>query len=197
LNHLAHFLLAPRDEQSIAGTLLADFHRGPIAPPLPDAVRAAIGLHRAIDGATDRMAPIRALKASFGPGARRYAGLALDLYFDYSLARRWDIHATIPFDTFVDATYDALGRTIDDDYVPQRMGHFARAMRDGDWLRSYRTFAGVEAALARLEHAFRRRFDRAVDLRPAAAELRRLAADCDDAFDTLFPALQRIADPRP
>jgi acyl carrier protein phosphodiesterase len=196
VNHLAHFLLAPRDAQSIAGTLLADFHRGPVAPPLPDAVRAAIALHRAIDGATDRMDSIRGLKASFRPGARRYAGLALDLYFDHCLVRRWDRHAATSFDAFVDATYAALEATLDEDYVPHRMRMFAEAMRDGDWLRSYRALDGVDAALVRLQHAFRRRFGREVDLGPAASELKRLATDCDAAFDTLFPALRRIADRR-
>jgi len=195
LNHLAHFLLAPRDHESIAGTLLADFHRGPIGPPLPAKVRAAIALHRAIDGATDRIEPVRALKAAFLPGARRYAGLALDLYFDYCLARRWERHAAMPLDAFVADTYRALERTTDEDYVPQRMRLFARAMRDDDWLMSYRSLAGVDAALVRLQHAFRRRFAREVDLAPAASELQRLSSECDAAFDTLFPALRRIAGP--
>jgi acyl carrier protein phosphodiesterase len=197
LNHLAHFLLAPRDAQSVAGTLLADFHRGPIAPPLPDAVRSAIALHRAIDGATDRMRPIGELKASFRPGARRYAGLALDLYFDHCLVRRWDGWAATPLDAFVDATYRALDGEMDAAYVPHRMRLFARAMRDHDWLRSYRSFDGVEAALGRLQQVFRRRFGREVDLAPAAAELGRLAVECDAAFDTLFPALQHIAHSAP
>ena len=77
MNHLAHFLLAPAGPQALLGTLLADFHRGPIDASLPPDVANAVRLHRAIDSATDSHAEVLALKAVFPPGRRRFAGLAL------------------------------------------------------------------------------------------------------------------------
>ena len=194
MNHLAHFLLAPPTREAAVGTLLADFHRGAIGPELPERIAGAIALHRAIDRETDRHDELHTLKAAFVPGYRRFAGVALDLYFDHCLARDWGRHADLPFEAFVTTTYDRLIEGLDEDYVPERMRGFAAAMRDNDWLGSYRDFAGVEAALGRLNHAFRRRFQREVDLRPLGGELWRLREACDATFANLFPHLRQLAD---
>jgi acyl carrier protein phosphodiesterase len=191
LNHLAHFLLAPHTRDATVGTLLADFHRGAVSADLPGAIADAIRLHRAIDSETDRHPTVHALKATFGTAERRFAGLALDLYFDHCLVRDWPRHAEIEFDAFVDATYERLITGLPADYVPERMRGFATAMCDQDWLRSYREFAGVEAALGRLNGTFRRRFGRIVELRPLADELQRLQPHCDAAFAALFTHLHQ------
>jgi len=193
LNHLAHFLLAPAEPQAVVGTLLADFHRGAIDASLPDAVARAVRLHRAIDSATDGHAEVLALKAAFAPGRRRFAGLALDLYFDHCLTRDWPRYADVALDAFVAATYAALDAQLDAPFVPRQMRGFATAMREHDWLRSYGTLDGVAAGLGRLEHTFRRRFAREVALRPLRDELERLQPECDAAFTAIFPRLQRRA----
>jgi acyl carrier protein phosphodiesterase len=193
LNHLAHFLLAPAEPQALLGTLLADFQRGPVDASLPRDVARAVRLHRAIDSATDSHAEVLALKAAFMPGRRRFAGLALDLYFDHCLSRDWPRYAAEPLDAFVEATYAAIDAQLGAPFVPQRMRGFAAAMRDQDWLRSYATLDGVAAALGRLEHTFRRRFAREVDLGPLLDEIVRLQPACDATFAAIFPRLQRWA----
>jgi acyl carrier protein phosphodiesterase len=193
MNHIAHFLLAPHTEEGTVGTLLADFYRGPISAALPDAIVAAIALHRAIDSHTDRHPATRDAKSLFAPGLRRYAGVALDLYFDHCLARDWDQYGTIPFTAFVDATYERLTGGLDAGYVPDRMRRMAQAMRTEDWLGAYQDFDGVERALGRLNHAIRHRFGREVDLLPLAVELRRLRPQLDAAFSVLFPDVARLA----
>ena len=192
LNHIAHFLLAPHTAPGAAGTLLADFHRGAIGPELPPEVARAIALHRAIDGHTDRHPVSAGARSLFDPGMRRYAGVALDVHFDHCLARRWDRHAAVPFEAFVQATYARLEEglvTLDLRDPPERLHGFARAMIDGDWLGEFRRFEGVERTLERLNYAIRRRFGREVDLRPLAGELRRLHDPLEQAFDALFPDL--------
>lgn len=196
MNHIAHFLLAPQTEQGTVGTLLADFYRGPISMALPEEIVAAIALHRAIDSHTDRHPATGAAKSLFAPGLRRYAGVALDLYFDHCLVRDWDRYATTPFAIFVDATYERLTRGQDATYVPDRMRRMARAMRTDDWLGAYQDFNGVEQALGRLNHAIRHRFGREVDLLPLAYELRRLRPQLDIAFSVLFPDVARRAEKR-
>lgn len=193
MNHIAHFLLAPHTEEGTVGTLLADFYRGPIAMALPEAIATAIALHRAIDSHTDRHPATGDAKSLFAAGLRRYAGVALDLYFDHCLVRDWDQHAATPFATFVDATYARLTSGLDAAYVPDRMRRMARAMRAEDWLGAYQDFDGVERALGRLNHAIRHRFGREVDLLPLALELRRLQPRLDAAFSELFPDVARLA----
>ena len=193
LNHIAHFLLAPHTEDGAIGTLLADFHRGPIGSDLPDGVASAIALHRAIDGHVDRHPVVADARSRFAPGHRRHAGVALDLYFDHCLVRKWPRHAAIPFDAFIGATYRRLRTGIDRGDLPPPTHRFTRAMIADDWLRAFARFDGVEAALGRLNFAIRRRFGRDVDLRPLAGELQRLEQPLDDAFDALFADLVGFA----
>ncbi len=193
MNHIAHFLLAPHTVEGATGTLLADFQRGAIPAELPADIRAAIRLHRSIDSHTDRHAVTAAARALFAPGLRRYAGIALDLYFDHCLVRNWAAHGQQSFPSFVADTYERLGTGVDAGYVPSRMRRMAAAMRSDDWLGAYATPDGVLAALHRLNYAIDRRFGREVDLVPLFGELRRLGPDLDDAFDTLFPALSAFA----
>ncbi len=193
MNHIAHFLLAPQTGEGVIGTLLADFVRGPVAADLPPAVAAAVRLHRAIDGETDRLPATQALRGSFAPDVRRFAGIALDLYFDHCLARDWARYSPREFDAFVGGVHDELAAGIEAPYVPASMKRFAAAMREREWLRSYADFAGIEAALGRLNHTFLRRFQRTVDLLPMAGELRRLKPECDQAFAGVFAHLQAFA----
>ena len=193
LNHIAHFLLAPHTELGATGTLLADFHRGPIGTDLPVGVGSAVALHRAIDSHTDRHAATYAAKSLFAPEFRRYAGVALDLYFDHCLARNWDRYAGPPFGGFIAATYRRVNDGLAAPYVPDRMRRMASAMCTGDWLGAYAEFDGVESALGRLNDAIRQRFAREVDLLPLAGELQRLRPELDAAFAVLFPYVMRLA----
>jgi acyl carrier protein phosphodiesterase len=196
MNHIAHFLLAPHTAEGAVGTLLADFYRGPISSALPEEIVAAIALHRAIDSHTDQHEATRDAKSLFATGLRRYAGVALDLYFDHCLAREWEHYASVPFAAFVGATYERLTGGLAAVYVPDRMRRMARAMRTDDWLGAYQDFNGVEQALGRLNHAIRHRFGREVDLLPLAYELRRLRPQLDIAFSVLFPDVVRRAEKR-
>jgi acyl carrier protein phosphodiesterase len=196
MNHIAHFLLAPQTAHGVVGTLLADFHRGPISTALPPEVAGAVALHRAIDSHTDQHRATRHARALFATGPRRYAGVALDLYFDHCLAREWGQYASVPFAAFVGATYERLESGLAATYVPDRMRRMARAMRNEDWLVAYRNFEGVERALGRLNHAIRHRFGREVNLSPLADELRRWQPEIDFAFGELFPDIARLAQTR-
>lgn len=196
VNHIAHFLLAPHTPDAAVGTLLADFYRGPIAAALPGEIAEAIALHRAVDGYTDRHRVTSAAKALFALGLRRYAGVALDLYFDHCLVRAWDQYARIPFPEFVGATYVRLMGGLDALYVPDRMRGMARAMYAEDWLGGYSEFDGVRRALGRLNDAIRHRFGREVDLLPLADELLRLEPELDVMFGELFPDVARLAENR-
>lgn len=156
----------------------------------------AIALHRAVDGYTDRHPIVAEAKARFEPPLRRYAGVALDLYFDHCLTRAWSDYAAFEFDAFIDDTYEHLQSGLDSLDLPEETHRFVDAMISNDWLRAFVDFEGVENALARLNHAIRRRFAREVDLRPLGLELSRLAPDLDRAFVVLFPDLVGFVETR-
>lgn len=90
MNFLAHLWLADRTGTSLAGSVLGDVVRGADLSAYPEDVALGIRLHRKVDAATDRHPVMAAQKALFAEGARRYAGIVLDLAADRALAHAWD-----------------------------------------------------------------------------------------------------------
>ena len=96
MNYLAHAWLARHSDDAILGAMLGDFVHGQQALldwPVP--VREEIVRHRFIDRYTDSHPEVIAARARFGT-LRRYAGIALDVYFDHCLARGWARCASSP-----------------------------------------------------------------------------------------------------
>jgi acyl carrier protein phosphodiesterase len=72
------------------GGMIGDFVRGRRAlRDYPDPVRRGIELHRYIDRCTDHSVVVKNLRRSFPREFRRYAGIIIDLAYDYELACNW------------------------------------------------------------------------------------------------------------
>ncbi|HLQ85374.1 MAG TPA: ACP phosphodiesterase, partial [Salinisphaeraceae bacterium] len=89
MNLLAHLYLAETSHTSAAGQILGDMVKGRLEGRLDAYTEAGIRLHRSIDSFTDRHPITAELKQQFAPPLRRYAGILVDIGFDYCLARRW------------------------------------------------------------------------------------------------------------
>ena len=188
MNHLAHVLLAGDEEALQLGGMLGDFvHGHPDPQRWPARVIAGIRLHRAIDVYTDGHAEVLAAKARLPPPYRRYAGIALDMWFDHSLARdfsRWDAR---PLARVSCGLRDLLRRH--DALLPPGLQRFARYMEAHDLPAGYADPAVLGRALAgvgqRLRHA-----------NPLAAMLpvlQRHEAQLQSHFEAFFPQLQAFA----
>ena len=82
--------------------------RGPLPEAMPDDLARSVQLHRRIDAATDRHPAMVAARAEFGPGARRYAGIVLDLVCDHVLAQDWGVYSDEPLGDFVGRAASAV-----------------------------------------------------------------------------------------
>lgn len=89
MNLLTHLYLADRTGTSFAGQILGDVVKGRLGERYPDDISAGIRLHRGIDRFSDDHPQHQAMRALFDPPLRRYAGILVDIGFDYSLARAW------------------------------------------------------------------------------------------------------------
>lgn len=90
MNHLAHALLADgRGDAFALGSAVGDFVHGRPDPAWPAAQQAGLRFHRSIDRYTDSHPAVVAARREFDPPLRRYAGIALDIWFDHLLARDW------------------------------------------------------------------------------------------------------------
>ena len=188
MNHLAHVLLAGADPERRLGGVLGDFVRGTPDPSLPSGVREGIALHRAIDGYTDRHPDVLAARALFEPPYRRYAGIALDMWFDHCLARDFARWSRQPLEAFSVDLRELLRRH--DALLPAAAQRFARYMQANDLPAGYADPAVLDRALAGIGQRLRR--DNPLDrMLPV---LQALDAPLQERFEAFFPQLQDFAD---
>ncbi|HZR37245.1 MAG TPA: ACP phosphodiesterase [Nevskia sp.] len=90
MNYLAHLWLTEQAGLPLAGAILGDLVHGRLDGRFPDALERSIRLHRRVDAVTDSHPLVAEQRAGFGPGARRYAGIVLDLVHDHALVLDWD-----------------------------------------------------------------------------------------------------------
>lgn len=89
MNILAHVYLSNREEELLIGNFIADFIKGDPAAPrhgLSPGVVTGIRLHRAIDGFTDAHPEVAAVRTLLRARCHKYAGVAVDVFFDHYLA---------------------------------------------------------------------------------------------------------------
>ena len=163
MNHFAHLVLAQPTTASAVGNLLGDFMRGVETDSLPVAVQQGLENHRAVDRYTDADAEIQALKRLFSPQRRRFAGVALDIWFDHLLLHHWERLESGALERRISTCYrhleDGLG------LMPAPMRRVTRLMIDNDWFRSYREVDAIAGALNRVAGRIRfsHQFDNAID----------------------------------
>lgn len=187
MNHLAHALLAGADEGRVLGGVLGDFVRGAPDPALPPGVREGIALHRAIDGYTDRHPEVLAARALFPPPYRRYAGIALDMWFDHLLARDFGRWSPWPLPVFSANLRDLLFR--EDALLPVTARRFARYMQANDLPGAYAEPAVLDRALAGIGQ----RLQRENPLGRMLPVLQEMDAPLQAHFEAFFPQLQGFA----
>lgn len=187
MNYLAHLWLADVSGTSLAGAVLGDWVRGPVDERFPVPLARGIRLHRRVDAATDRHPLVRAAKRRFPPDARRYAGIVLDLLYDYLLARQWPRHSAEPLVAFARRAATAVALETDAFALVGRDPPPAAAF--AELLLSYATSAGLERAIARTA----RRLSRPEGLLAAARDWQRHAEAAADELPALLRDLRSVA----
>ena len=136
-----------------------------------------------VDAFTDRHPAVRECLDVFQPPVRRFAGIILDVVFDYLLARDWNKYSDVPLEQHVEDVHSALNEQRA--MLPPELQRFAAFMQRENILLGNRSFTGVEIALDRLSRRSPRFAPMAQGAAIAAANEARIAA----AFDVFFPEL--------
>lgn len=100
MNYLAHLWLTEQAGLPLSGAILGDLVHGRLDGRFPPALERSIRLHRRVDAVTDGHPLVAAQRAGFGPGARRYAGIVLDLVHDHALILDWERYSGEPLSVF-------------------------------------------------------------------------------------------------
>lgn len=153
MNFLAHLWLAERSGTSLAGSILGDVVRGAELSAYPDDMVLGIRLHRRVDALTDRHPALHAARAAFGDGARRYAGIVLDLVGDHVLSADWPRYSDDTLDAFRTRAGAAIEAAAP--WFVLAGGRSSSAAGFAELLRSYGTVAGLDRAIARTAQRLR------------------------------------------
>lgn len=179
MNFLAHIHIAEHCDSSIAGNLLGDFVKGDPEKQYPAEIARGIRLHRYVDSYTDNHPLMREAKQYFSAELKRYAPIALDLFWDHCLARMWANYHGMTLEAFcVQAESKARNILVE---VPERYTLVTDRMWRGRWLVSYREFDTLEVALQRMSQ-------RSARMQPLAACFAPLRLEYQ-ALSALFPSI--------
>lgn len=164
MNYFAHLVLSQPTVESAVGNLLGDFAKGVKREQLNLAVTSGLDNHRAVDRFTDTHEPIRALKRSFSPERRRFAGIALDVYFDHLLIQHWTEFDTRSLEQVIAEFYQRM--TQGQALMPStQMRNTTQRIVEHDWFGSYREIDSIAHALDRIASRLRfaNRFDGSIE----------------------------------
>ncbi len=186
MNHFAHLVLSQPTIESTVGNLLGDFARGIDQKLLPRAVKAGLYNHRAVDRFTDAHPLVKEMKLGFSPRRRRFAGIALDIYFDHLLISHWESFENRNLDVLIAEFYQRMsdGQEI----MPgENMRRVTQRMIEYDWFGSYRELNAIAESLDRVAARIRfaNQFDNAIE------DLLRNHEMIRDGFFEFYPQLQQ------
>ncbi|GAB3883576.1 acyl carrier protein phosphodiesterase [Spirosoma agri] len=186
MNILAHGYLSNRNDGLLIGNFIGDFIKGNPAHPrhglTADEV-AGVHLHRAIDSFTDAHPDVAAVRELLYPRCHKYAGVAVDVFFDHFLAVNF---RSLTGETLADFTpffYASLQRLAD--RFPAPAVRMLDYMVRHDWIRSYQTIDGIDQSLTGISR--RTVFSSGLDT--ASIDLERYYNEIGDYFGRFWPEL--------
>lgn len=148
MNYLAHIYLASHSDDAMFGALLGDFVKMDGASKFALPIAQEILLHRKVDSFTDQHPIIQHARSLFAAPRRRFAGIALDIFYDHVLIKHWTRYSDGDVSEFIAGFYQSLSKR--SDQFPPTLAYAVPRMIEQDWLGSYADFSGVEIAITRV-----------------------------------------------
>jgi len=184
LNYFAHLFLSQPTVASTVGNLLGDFAKGVDRSLLPVDIAAGLDNHRAADRFTDTHTGVQSLKRCFKPSRRRFAGIALDIYFDHLLMKHFDLFSEHPLRQVVASFYQRMeqGREL---MPSETMRRTTESMIRHDWFAAYADIDYLPMVLDRV--AARIRFPN--QFVNAIEDIRSHEQSIEQVFQAFFPQL--------
>lgn len=170
MNYLAHLHIAQQCNSDLCGNLLGDFVKGNPYRQYDRPIAEGIMLHRAVDSFTDSHELVREAKSYFSKAQKRFAGIALDMFWDHCLAKHWHNYADRSLEQFTAQSEQIITQTNQQlDELPQNYINLNSIMWSRRWFILYRDFSIMQKALARMSER-RPRFTPLATCYPVLAE---------------------------
>lgn len=145
MNYLAHLFLAKPTADSQFGNLLGDFRRGVDITSFSSDVLRGLENHYVVDRFTDQHDLVKEAKTVFHRSRRRYAPVAIDIYFDHLLIKHWSRFSDQPFSSFCSQRFELLETRLPQ--MPRTMQHSVGHMITHNWFDDYAREEGIAKAI--------------------------------------------------
>ncbi|GAB4036665.1 acyl carrier protein phosphodiesterase [Spirosoma gilvum] len=148
MNILAHAYLSGRHPELIIGNFSGDFIKGDpehLRHGLTPGEIAGVRLHRAIDTFTDEHPAVAAVRDLLHPRCHKYAGAAVDIFFDHFLAANFQTLTGERLTDFVAYFYQIIQTNTN--RLPAHASRMAEYMIRQDWLSGYQFLEGIDRSL--------------------------------------------------
>lgn len=152
MNYLAHLHIAGSTNSSFVGNFLGDFVKGNPDGQFNQEIVQGIRLHRFVDSYTDQHTLVKSLKPLFVGELRRFAPIALDMFWDHCLAKHWhqfhhDSLANFCLQTQLQIEAESQ---LERHLLPARFVKVSQLMWQQRWLESYCKMDNIDFALQRM-----------------------------------------------
>lgn len=142
MNFLGHMYFSNDNVQLMYANIYGDFVKGRDLSHHSQLVQNGIKLHRRIDDYIDHHPVIIELTHHLYKDLPKVAGIAVDLYFDYLLAKNWKKYHTSDYMTFIQAFENAkIDRAI---FQKEHFWNVMDRMKAGEWLKHSQSIYGLK-----------------------------------------------------
>lgn len=148
MNYLAHLFLSRHHPEAVLGNFLTDLMTIQEIKASPVKFREGVRLHHHIDAYTDQHHSNKNMKRMLRPYFNKYAGVALDLYYDFILYQNWEAYSDLAFPVFRDSQYNIIRDK--QSVIPDRLLPTVENMITGDFLYRYTTIEGQSFAFSKM-----------------------------------------------
>lgn len=149
MNFLGHLLVSANDTPLvITGNFMADAVKGRDLSAWDPGLQNGIRMHRRIDSFTDNHPLTLQGRERLRDHCGKYAGVALDLFYDHAIANQWGELSAEALPDFAQRMYALL--QAHSGLMPVRTQHMLPYMVANDWLSSYAEVRGISRALGGL-----------------------------------------------
>ncbi|PWJ42307.1 acyl carrier protein phosphodiesterase [Sediminitomix flava] len=145
MNFLAHIYLSGENRELMVGNFIGDFVKGKNYLNYEGDFQKGIILHRQIDSYTDSHPLFKEACQVIRTEAKRYAPVAMDVFFDHFLAKNWSNYHSDTLLKFSHSVFDNF--QFYQNQMPERVQAFLPFMIQDNWLIRYAEFDGIDRSL--------------------------------------------------
>jgi acyl carrier protein phosphodiesterase len=183
MNYLSHILLSGENPMILVGNFMGDGVKGNDFENYPGDLKKGILLHRQIDSFMDSNPLVMEGKKRLHPTQHKFAGVVIDVFYDYFLAKHWKKYTTHEFEPFISNSYLMLEQHVE--LMPEISQFILGRMASSNWLIQYKEVQGIDRALTGLSS--RTKYPN--NMANAAVHLVEFEKEFDQEFLAFFPEM--------